>query len=72
MGEAKNLLDKQLSDLGRVVLKGGGSVSRSDADDAAHREYDAFSAQRKLERQLEAAANIAKLKREAEAAGRKR
>jgi hypothetical protein len=44
MVEAGNLLDKQLKDLGRLVLRDGGSVSTSDARKHAEREYDKFKA----------------------------
>ena len=42
MVEAGNLLDKQLKDLGRSVLRSGGRVSMKDAKAHAEREYDKF------------------------------
>lgn len=62
MDDARHLLDKQLSSLGRVVLTHGGSVSKADADRHAEREYAEYSAKRKAERQIEADRALAALK----------
>lgn len=42
MVAAANLLDKQLSDLGRSVLRSGGKVSSDDAKRRAEDEYEVF------------------------------
>ena len=65
MEDAQRLLDRQLAQLGRTVLRGGGFVKSSDAKRAAEKQYDAFDRRRKLERQEEADKNIAKLASEA-------
>nr|WP_298683177.1 RhuM family protein [uncultured Dongia sp.] len=65
MKDAHNLLDQQLTQLGRTVLRTGGSVKASDAKRHAERQYDQFDEQRKLERQQEADKHIADLAREA-------
>ena len=67
MADAAALLDKQLRDLGRTVLQGGGSVSASDARLAAEREYRLFSERRTLERRKQADAQIAALAQDAKA-----
>lgn len=61
MRDAEELLGKQLSSLGRTVLKSGGSVSAKDAKRSAEREYELFDKQRKLKRHQEADAHIAEL-----------
>jgi hypothetical protein len=65
MRDAQDLLDRQLRQLNRVVLGGGGSVSASDAKRKAEDEYEKFDRQRKLERQREADERIAALARDA-------
>ncbi|MBU4529809.1 MAG: virulence RhuM family protein [Hoeflea sp.] len=65
MQDAQNLLDRQLLQLGRTVLRTGGQVGASDARRRAEDHYDKFDAQRKLERQQEADEQIAALAREA-------
>lgn len=65
MRDAQNLLEQQLQQLGRTVLRAGGRVSASDAKARAERQYERFDAQRKLERQQEADEQIAALAREA-------
>ena len=62
MDHAKDLLDRQLHALGRVVLTHGGNVSKSEADRHAERQYQIYNAKRKAERQLEADRVIAALK----------
>lgn len=47
MAEAAALLDTQLKSLGRVVLSGGGRVSKDDADSHAKAAYKAFDTQRR-------------------------
>ena len=61
MRDARDLLDRQLRQLGRVVLGGGGSVSASDAKRRAEEQYEKFDRQRKLGRQQEADERIAAL-----------
>lgn len=65
MDDARSLLDAQLENLGRAVLKGGGRVAATQAKRIAEREYEAFEAGRKAERRLEADRRIAELAREA-------
>jgi hypothetical protein len=65
MDDARNLLDRQLGQLGRTVLRGGGSVSADDSRRAAEREYEHFDHARKIARQREADERIASLAREA-------
>lgn len=65
MQDAQILLDQQLRQLGRTVLRSGGSVKASDAKRIAEAQYDKFDRQRKLERHGEADERIAALAREA-------
>ncbi|MBR3193285.1 RhuM family protein [Bosea sp. (in: a-proteobacteria)] len=65
MEDARELLDRQLQQLSRAVLDGGGSVSADQARARAEAQYLAFDRQRKLERQREAEAQIAELAAEA-------
>lgn len=65
MEDARQLLDRQLQQLGRAVLSGGGSVSADQAKAHAEAQYLAFDRQRKLERRREADAQIAELAAEA-------
>nr|WP_309393538.1 RhuM family protein [Chelatococcus sambhunathii] len=65
MRDAELLLDRQLQQLGRAVLHGGGSVSADDAKRKAEREYDAFDKRRRIDRHREADERIADLAREA-------
>jgi hypothetical protein len=65
MEDARRLLDQQLQSLGRVVLKGGGSIRAEDAKAHAESEYRKFDERRKLQRQNEADARIAALAAEA-------
>jgi hypothetical protein len=62
MDDVQRLLDKQLMSLNRAVLSHGGRVRMTDARQHAEREYDAFSAARKLERHQEADQRIAALR----------
>jgi hypothetical protein len=49
MEDARQLLDTQLTQLGRVVLNSGGSVRTADAKKKAEAEYDRFKARQKAE-----------------------
>lgn len=66
MSEAAQLFDSQLQALGRAVLRHGGSVSMSDAQDHAKRVYEKFKAQQKAIRQADASRSIAEIKAAAE------
>lgn len=65
MQDAQTLLDRQLSQLGRSVLRAGGSVKASAAKRIAEGQYEKFDKQRKLERHREADERIASLAKEA-------
>lgn len=65
MADAQRLLDTQLAQLGRAVLKSGGRVSAGDAKQKAHSEYAKWDAARKAERHKLADESIAALAREA-------
>lgn len=65
MQDARELLDRQLRQLGRVVLNDGGRVSATAARRVADAEYDKFDRRRKEERHREADTHIAELVREA-------
>ncbi|MCX7360389.1 MAG: virulence RhuM family protein [Alphaproteobacteria bacterium] len=65
MQDAQTLLDQQLRQLGRTVLRSGGSVKASDAKRIAEGQYEKFDRQRKLERHREADERIAALAKEA-------
>ncbi len=65
MEDAGRLLDGQLQNLGRAVLRGGGSVRAEEAKAHAERGYLKFDGERKLERQREADEHIADLAAEA-------
>ena len=67
MQDARELLDKQLLGLNRVVLRDGGSVSRPEADAKAKTEYADWDAARKTECHRLADEGIAKLLAEAKA-----
>ncbi|MFT5631121.1 MAG: hypothetical protein ACI9HB_002295 [Gammaproteobacteria bacterium] len=64
MQQAKTLLDKQLADLGRVVLRDGGSVSGSMAKVHANTQYEKFNVARKNERKNRADKEISELRSE--------
>lgn len=64
MSEATALLDRQLSNLGRVVLRSGGRVSMTDAKRHAESEYEEFKIRQKQLRHAQADEAIAQLKRE--------
>lgn len=61
MEDAQQLLDRQLAQLGRAVLRGGGSVGAAEAKAHAEAQYRAFDTQRRSERRQEADAGIAEL-----------
>jgi hypothetical protein len=67
MRDAQILLDQQLSQLGRTVLRDGGSVSTSEAKHFAEVQYEKFDRRRKLERHEAADRQIAELTKEAKA-----
>ncbi len=63
--DAQKLLDAQLANLGRVVLRDGGHVRGETAKRHALEQYEQFDQQRKLARKQEADAQIAELAKEA-------
>jgi hypothetical protein len=63
MAAAASLLDKQLSDLGRSVLRSGGKVSSDDAKRYAEDEYETFKLRMRQTRHDEADQAIADVKR---------
>lgn len=65
MNDAQRFLDQQLAQLGRTILRDGGSVKASDAKRIAEERYRIFNQRRKLERHQEADRNIAELAAEA-------
>lgn len=62
MSQAETLLDKQLRDLGRVVLAGGGRVKTTEAHRAAEKIYAAYKEKQKLKRHEQADDVIAEVK----------
>lgn len=64
MADARRLLDDQLKNLGRSVLRDGGRISAEAARNKACAEYELFDEQRRLQRKEEADAQIAALKAE--------
>lgn len=64
MQDAQSLLDQQLRQLGRTVLRSGGSMKASEAKHFAEAQYEKFDRQRKLERHREADERIAALAKE--------
>ncbi len=71
MIDATTLLDKQLLNLGRAVLRSGGSIKTDEARRKAEEEYRVYAQNRKQERQAEADEQIAALASEAKALSRK-
>ncbi|HEY4202119.1 MAG TPA: RhuM family protein [Devosiaceae bacterium] len=65
MQDARTLLEQQLTQLGRTVLKSGGSMRGDTARQKAEAEYEAFDKQRKLDRKRDADAAISSLTAEA-------
>jgi hypothetical protein len=72
MEQASKLLDHQLANLNRVVLRHGGGVRHHDAEAAAKAEYKLFDARRRLARREEADEHLAALKQADEALPRVR
>jgi len=72
MEDARRLLDQQLQQLGRSVLKSGGLISAAQAKRKAEAEYDRYNDARRIARRQEAEENIAALAREAKGLGRSR
>lgn len=64
MADARRLLDDQLKNLGRSVLRDGGRISAEAARNKACAEYELFDEKRRLQRKEEADAQIAALKAE--------
>ena len=62
MREASELLDRQLQNLGRSVLRSGGRVAMKDAKSHAEREYGQFKAQQAALRHQEADRVISEIK----------
>lgn len=65
MEDARTLLDRQLTGLGRAILSHGGRVAAPEAKRLAEGEYEAFDRRRREERRLEADHRIGELAREA-------
>lgn len=65
MADAARLLDSQLQQLGRVVLRAGGRVTTDAAQAHAESQYALFDARRKNERRVAADEAIAELAAEA-------
>jgi hypothetical protein len=61
MAEASALLDRQLRNLNRSILRHGGRVSHSDAETHAKREYKKFDSIRRAERAAERQEELARL-----------
>jgi hypothetical protein len=72
MADAERLLDQQLKQLGRAVLKGGGRVSTEDAQAHAKAQYKLFDQRRRLERKQQADAELAALRAETKRLPRER
>jgi hypothetical protein len=62
MSEARQILDVQLKNLGRVVLNSGGSTAMKDAKRIAEREYEKFKAEQKRLRHIQADTAMAAIK----------
>ena len=67
MADAMALLDRQLKELGRTVLKGGGSMKTADAKRIAEARYEQFDAKRKAEKRRLADIQLAELAKEGKA-----
>lgn len=64
MSDAENLLNTQLQNLGRSVLRDGGRISKKAADEQAQQQYALFKRQEKLRRQEDASKVIQELAKE--------
>ena len=62
MSEAAQLLDRQIRNLGRVVLTSGGTAAMKDAKRSAEREYGKFKNELKRVRQAQADEMISNIK----------
>lgn len=65
MQDAQSLLERQLHQLGRTVLRTGGTIKTLEARRKAEEQYEQFNQSRKLKRQQEADDAISALAREA-------
>lgn len=65
MRDAQSLLDRQLNQLGRTILRSGGSMKAAEAKRIAEAHYEKFDRRRKLSRHREADEHIAALAKEA-------
>lgn len=72
MRDVEQKLEEQLSNLGRSVLQGGGSVSKSHADAHASDEYSKFKAAQKQLRHQQADTDIAALAKQVKGISRGR
>lgn len=72
MADARNLLDQQLKQLGRPILRGGGSILAEDAQAHAKAQYRLFDERRRLERKQQADAELAALRAQAKKLPRER
>lgn len=61
MQQVSELLDRQLSNLGRVVLRHGGKVKMATAKSHAEKEYEKFKRQQRALRQAEGIAEIKRI-----------
>lgn len=61
IADAQRLLEKQLGDLGRPILRSGGSIKSSTAKQLAEEQYDKFNTSRKIKRYQEADKSITEL-----------
>ena len=72
MSDANRLLDQQLKQLGRSVLRRGGSVSAEDAQAHAKAQYKLFDQRRRLERKRQTDTELINLRAEAKKLPRQR
>lgn len=63
MAEAESLLDAQLKQLNRPLLRHGGQVSRTDAERHIKTQYKTFNERRKLARKTESDAALSELRK---------
>lgn len=71
MAQASEFLDRHIGNLGRVVLRSGGSVSMNDATRHAEQEYEKFKAAQKQIRHEQADREIAEIKAAQKALGKR-
>lgn len=72
MADARNLLDQQLKQLGRPILRAGGSILAEDAQAHAKAQYRLFDERRRLERKQQADGELAALRAQAKKLPRER